>query len=184
MPRKGYIAGVTLRKMIMTNCKEFVLDDLMAVTAIPVSDFSPGFAAWQLTPTIPSAGFSPTLTRAIVIGQKPAVAGGRLIPIVKLTGKAKDDETDSVAGRLHKVAVTCQVDDRDLSGDDSGMTVLDYLLSLERTPSHLLLTFRDGTTRGFVQATGDTYICTVERDGAKTSVAFHIQNTMGIQLIV
>lgn len=177
MPRKGYIAGVTLRKMIMTNCKEFVLDDLMAVTAIPVSDFSPGFAAWQLTPTIPSAGFSPTLTRAIVIGQKPAVAGGRLIPIVKLTGKAKDDETDSVAGRLHKVAVTCQVDDRD------GGVWAD-LLTLERRQSHLLLTFRDGTTRGFVQATGDTYICTVERDGAKTSVAFHIQNTMGIQLIV
>lgn len=177
MPRKGYIAGVTLRKMIMTNCKEFVLDDLMAVTAIPVSDFSPGFAAWQLTPTIPSAGFSPTLTRAIVIGQKPAVAGGRLIPIVKLTGKAKDDETDSVAGRLHKVTVTCQVDDRD------GEVWAD-LLTLERRQSHLLLTFRDGTTRGFVQATGDTYICTVERDGAKTSVAFHIQNTMGIQLIV
>lgn len=177
MPRKGYIAGVTLRKMIMTNCKEYVLDDLMAVTAIPVSDFSPGFAAWQLTPTIPSAGFSPTLTRAIVIGQKPAVAGGRLIPIVKLTGKAKDDETDSVAGRLHKVAVTCQVDDRD------GGVWAD-LLTLERRQSHLLLTFRDGTTSGFVQATGDTYICTVERDGAKTSVAFHIQNTMGIQLIV
>lgn len=177
MPRKGYIAGVTLRKMIMTNCKEFVLDDLMAVTAIPVSDFSPGFAAWQLTPTIPSAGFSPTLTRAIVIGQKPAVAGGRLIPIVKLTGKAKDDETDSVAGRLHKVTVTCQVDDRD------GGVWAD-LLTLERRQSHLLLAFRDGTTRGFVQATGDTYICTVERDGAKTSVAFHIQNTMGIQLIV
>ena len=177
MPHKGYIAGVTLRKMIMTNCKEFVLDDLMAVTAIPVSDFSPGFAAWQLTPTIPSAGFSPTITRAIVIGQKPAVAGGRLIPIVKLTGKAKDDETDSVAGRLHKVAVTCQVDDRD------GGVWAD-LLTLERRQSHLLLTFRDGTTRGFVQATGDTYICTVERDGAKTSVAFHIQNTMGIQLIV
>ena len=177
MPRKGYIAGVTLRKMIMTNCKEFVLDDLMAVTAIPVSDFSPGFAAWQLTPTIPSAGFSPTLTRAIVIGQKPAVAGGRLIPIVKLTGKAKDDETDSVAGRLHKVAVTCQVDDRD------GGVWAD-LLTLERRQSHLLLTFRDGTTKGFAQATGDTYICTVERDGAKTSVAFHIQNTMGIQLIV
>lgn len=177
MPRKGYIAGVTLRKMIMTNCKEFVLDDLMAVTAIPVADYSPGFAAWQLTPTIPSAGFSPTLTRAIVIGQKPAVAGGRLIPIVKLTGKAKDDETDSVAGRLHKVTVTCQVDDRD------GEVWAD-LLTLERRQSHLLLTFRDGTTRGFVQATGDTYICTVERDGAKTSVAFHIQNTMGIQLIV
>lgn len=160
----------------MTQCSEFVLDDLMAITAIPVTDYSPGFAAWQLTPTIPSAGFSPTLTRAIVVGQRPAVAGGRLIPIMKLTGKAKDDESDSVAGRLHKVTVTCQADDRDPA-------VWDHLLALERTPSHLLLTFRDGT-RGFAQATQDTYTCTVERDGAKTSVAFHIQDLMGIQLIV
>lgn len=160
----------------MTQCSEFVLDDLMAITAIPVTDFSPGFAAWQLTPTIPSAGFSPTLSGAIVIGQRPAVSGGALIPIMKFTGKAKDDETDSVAGRLHKVAVTCQADDRDPA-------VWDYLLALERTPSHLLLTFRDGT-RGFAQATVDTYTCTVERDGAKTSVAFHIQDLMGIQLIV
>ena len=160
----------------MTQCSEFVLDDLMAITAIPVADYSPGFAAWQLTPTIPSAGFSPTLTRAIVVGQQPAVAGGRLIPIMKLTGKAKDDESDSVAGRLHKVTVTCQADDRDPA-------VWDHLLALERTPSHLLLTFRDGT-RGFAQATQDTYTCTVERDGAKTSVAFHIQCLMGIQLIV
>lgn len=160
----------------MTQCSEFVLDDLMAVTAIPVTDFIPGTAAWQLRPTIPSAGFSPTLARAIVIGLRPAVAGGRLVPIMKLTGKAKDDETDSVAGRLHKVAVTCQADDRDPA-------VWDHLLALERTPSHLLLTFRDGT-HGFVQADADTYICTVERDGAKTSVAFHIQDMMGIQLIV
>lgn len=160
----------------MTQCSEFVLDDLMAITAIPVADYTPGFAAWQLRPTIPSAGFSPTLTRAIVVGQRPAVAGGRLIPIMKFTGKAKDDESDSVAGRLHKVTVTCQADDRDPA-------VWDHLLALERTPSHLLLTFRDGT-RGFAQATADTYICTVERDGAKTSVAFHIQCLMGIQLIV
>lgn len=160
----------------MTQCSEFVLDDLMAITAIPVADYSPGFAAWQLTPTIPSAGFSPTLTRAIVVGQRPAVAGGRLIPIMKFTGKAKDDESDSVAGRLHKVTVSCQADDRDPA-------VWDHLLALERTPSHLLLTFRDGT-RGFAQATQDTYTCTVERDGAKTSVAFHIQDLMGIQLIV
>lgn len=160
----------------MTQCSEFVLDDLTAITAIPVSDYDLGILPWQLRPTVPSADFRPTLARATVIGQRPAVAGGALIPIMKMTGKAKDDESDSVAGRLHKVSVSCRADDRDPA-------VWDYLLALERTPSHLLLTFRDGT-RGFASATADTYICTVERDGAKTSVAFHIQNMMGIQLIV
>jgi hypothetical protein len=80
-----------------------------------------------------------------------------------------------VAGRLHTVKVTCRADGRDFS-------VYGLLLQLERTPSHLLLTFRDGT-RGFAQATADSYLCTVERDGAKISVSLRVQNTMGIQLI-
>ena len=167
----------------MPNCKEFVLDDLMAITAIPVTDFNPGFSGWQLQPVIAVAAFSPTLTRAITIGQRPATTGGILIPIMRLTGKAKDDESDQTAGRLHKVTVNCQIDDRDLSRDASGMTALDHLLSLERTPSHLLLTFRD-KSRAFVQANKDTYLCTVDRDGAKTSVQFRIECLMGIQMLV
>ena len=43
----------------MTNCKEFVLDDLMAITAIPVTDFNPRFSDWQLKKTIPASQFSP-----------------------------------------------------------------------------------------------------------------------------
>ena len=160
----------------MTTCKEFVLDDVMAITAIPVTDFAPGTAAWQLTPTIAKAGFSPSLSGSITIGLQPAVADRPLIPIIRTTGKAKDDEGDSVAGRLHTVTVTCQVDDRDFS-------IWNHLLTLERTPSHLLLTFRD-KTQAFVSATQDTYTCTVDRDGAKTSVQFKIQNLMGIQMIV
>ncbi|MBP5425119.1 MAG: hypothetical protein J6Y33_03485 [Prevotella sp.] len=160
----------------MTNCSEFVLDDLMAVTAIPVDDFIPGFSAWQTGKTIPSGQFSPTLTSSVTIGRQPAVAGGTLIPIIPWTGKARDEESDGVAGRLHTVTVTCQADDRDHA-------VWERLLALERTPSHLLLTFRDGT-QGFVQATVDTYLMTTERDGAKTTVTFRIQDIMGIQLIV
>ena len=159
----------------MTNCKEFVLDDLMAITAIPIADFNPGFATWQVKKTIPSGEFLPVLTHSITIGQQPAVTGATLIPIMRLTGKAKDDEGDSVANRLHTVTVTCQVDDRDFS-------VWGDLLTLERTPSHLLLTFRD-KTRGFAAATIDSYHCTVDRDGAKTTVTFRIQNWMGIQMI-
>lgn len=160
----------------MTSCKEFYLDDVMAITAIPVEDYNLGTLAWQLRPVIQEDTFFPNLENAIVIGMLPAVPGGRVIPIRKLTGKAKDEESDSVAGRLHTVTVTCQVDDREAE-------VWDNLLALERTPSHLLLLFRDGA-RGFVSATEDTYLCSVEHDGAKTSVEFRIQDLMGIQLLI
>lgn len=169
----------------MPTCKEFFLDDLMAITAIPVTIYNPaavsggsplGVNTWLLTPVIPKAQFSPTLTRAITIGQQPATTGGTLIPIMRGTGKAKDDESDQTAGRLHKVTVSCQIDDRDPS-------VWTNLLTLERTPSHLLLTFRD-KSRAFVQGSKDTYLCTVDRDGAKTSVQFRVECLMGIQMIV
>lgn len=160
----------------MNNCKEYILDDVMAITAIPLADLYLGTSSWQLTPTIPIGQFSPTLSNAITIGLYPVTTGGALVPIKHRTGKAKDDESDSVAGRLHTVTVQCEVDGR----DDS---VWDRLFKLERENNHLLLTFRDGT-RAFVLATEDTYLCNVERDGAKTSVTFRIQNLMGIQLIV
>lgn len=170
----------------MKNCKEFELDDLLAVTAIPVGDFQLGTAAWQLKPTIPNASLgieSAFSERTIVIGQTRATkvvnnvtqTVGKLVPIKRTTGKAKDAEGDSVAGRKHTVSVTCEADDRD-------GTVWDYLLTLERTPSHLLLTFRGGQ-RAFVAATEDTYTCEVERNGAKTSVSLKVENLMGIQLI-
>lgn len=160
----------------MNSCSEYVLDDVMAITAIPVSAYNPGVAAWQLAPVIPGDSFSPTLASSVTIGLQPAAAGRPLIPIKRKTGKAKDDEGDSVAGRLHTVTVTCEVDDRNSS-------VWADLLTLERTPAHLLLTFRNNT-RAFVAATEDAYKCTTERDGAKTTVTFRIENLMGIQMLV
>lgn len=160
----------------MTNCREFVLDDLMAITAIPFANISLNVIPWQLTPTIQEDYFSPSLENAITIGIQPATVGGTLIPITRSTGKAKDDESDSVAGRMHSVTVTCEVDSRDNE-------IWDSLLVLERTPAHLLLSFRDNS-RAFVSSTEDTYICTTERDGSKTSVTFKIQNLMGIQTVV
>lgn len=162
----------------MNNCKEFDLDDVMAITAIPIENIpasSPAAASNQLTPVIDGTDFAPSMADAITIGLQPASPGGMLIPVIHTTGKAKDDESDSVAGRLHTVNVTCRVDDRDSE-------TWDYLLRLERTPRHLLLTFRD-LSRGFVSATRDTYLCNVERDGAKTNVTFRIQCLMGIQLL-
>lgn len=167
----------------MTTCKEFTLDDVLAITAIPVTKISTASAtsaALALTPTI-SHDFTQYFDAdTIAIGQakvtKNGAPIGSLIPIMRLTGKAKDDEGDSVVGRLHTVTVNCQVDDRD-------STIWDNLLTLERTPSHLLLTFRD-LSQAFVSATRDSYLCTTDRDGGKTSVQFRIQNLMGIQMLV
>lgn len=164
----------------MPNCKEFILDDVMAITAIPLANISASSITSpvnQLSPTLPSSTIVPSmLSSSITIGLQPAVLGGTLIPIMRKSGKAKDDENDSVAGRLHTVTVTCEADDRDSD-------VWNHLLALERTPSHLLLTFRDNT-RAFVSATEDTYLCNVERDGSKTSITLRVQNLMGIQLLV
>lgn len=158
------------------SCLEYNLDDLLAVTAIPVADYAPYTQPWQLKPTISAAAFTPSLANAITIGLQPAATGGKLVPITRKTGKAKDSESDSVAGRKHSVTVSCEADDRDPA-------TWDYLLTLERTPSHLLLTFRGGQ-RAFVQASADTYLCEVNRENAKTSVDFKVENLMGIQLVV
>lgn len=157
------------------SCTEFNLEDLLAIVAVPVADYSPTAYDWQLKPTITSAAFSPSLINAIAIGLQPATTGGKLIPITRKSGKAKDSESDSVAGRKHSVTVSCEADDRDSN-------TWDYLLTLERTPCHLILTFRNGT-RAFVQASEDTYMCEVNRENAKTSLDFKIENLMGIQLI-
>ena len=158
------------------TCKEFVRDDVSAITAIPISDVFSGIVSWQITPTIPGDEFDPSLDNAITIGLFPVTEGGALIPMMRKKGKVKDEEGDSVAGRLHTVTVTCEADDRDPD-------VWNDLLTLERTPSHLILTFRDNT-RAFVAATADTYLCNVERDGSKTSITLRVQNLMGIQLLV
>ena len=164
----------------MTNCKEFVLDDVMAITAIPLANIPAGSITSpvnQLSPTLPSSAIAASmLAGSITIGLQPATPGGTLIPIMRKSGKAKDDESDSVAGRLHTATVTCEADGRDPD-------VWNDLRTLERTPSHLLLTFRDNT-RAFVAVTEDTYLCTTERDGSKTSITLRVQNLMGIQLLV
>ena len=162
----------------MTNCKEFILDDVMSITAIPLVNIPTGDVdspVNRLTPTIDRFGFSPNLENSITIGLLPAISGGTLIPIMRRSGKAKDDESDSVSGRLHTVTVTCEVDERECD-------IWDDLLTLERTPSHLLLSFRDGSG-AFVSSTKDTYLCNTERDGARITVTIRIQNLMGIQML-
>lgn len=160
----------------MSSCKEIQLDDVLAVVAVPLENISAGDVSSPVNTLAPTvAAFTPSYAGAIAIGLQ-APAGVTLIPIERGSGKAKDDSSDSVAGRLHTVTVQCEADDRESS-------VWSHLLSLERTPRHLILSFRGGA-RAFVAATKDTYQCTVERDGAKTSVMFKIQCLMGMQLIV
>ena len=172
----------------MTNCKEFSLDDMMAITAIPVSDIPAGDVdspVNKLTPTIPADEFYPNLENAIVIGRKAATDGGMLVPIKRTTGKAKASTQDSVAGRLHTITVSCEADERggEIWEPVATMDGVPCNQRLERTAHHLLLSFRDGRT-GFVAATEDTYLCTIEYDGSKTSVEFRIQNLMGIQMVI
>jgi len=159
---------------MINSCKEFALSDVAAIVAIPVANYTPD-GSITISPTIASTSFEPTLdTSVITIGIAAEV--GSLIPIKHATGKVKDSEQLSVAGRLHTVSVDCEVDDRD--GD-----VWTLLQALERTPAHLVLMSREGT-KFFVQGSDDTYQCTVGRDGEKTTVSFKVQCIMGLQLIV
>ena len=157
------------------SCKEFYLDDVMAITAVPIEDYT-GWQEKVFMPTIAGSGFTLPLTHAIVIGLHPATSGGDLIPIMLRTGKAEDTENDDVAGRKHVVTVKCEIDDR-----DSGVWPL--LRTLELTCRHLLLTFRGGQ-QAFVAATQDTYLFEVNRDGSKTSVSFRIESLPGLQMII
>lgn len=158
------------------NCKEFYLDDVLAIIAVPVNDYDFWPYVSPLQPTIASADLSLPMTNAIVIGQQAATDGGDLIPIIKMTGKAEDSEDDSVAGRKHTVTVKCEVDDRESD-------TWPLLRTLETTPRHLLLTFR-GKKQAFVAASKDTYQFRVSRSGAKTSVQFHIESLSGLQLVI
>ena len=165
------------------KCKEY-RDDLVAITAVPVTKISA--TASVMLATAPTVDYDLSqhfdedtvvigISKARYMDGDVAIAVGSLIPIRHGTGKTKDSEGDGVAGRLHTVGVNCEVDDRDSDTWNS-------LLQLERTPSHLLLTFRDNS-QTFVHATEDSYVCQVERDGGKTSVSFNIQNLTGVQLI-
>lgn len=159
----------------MGYCNEFILKDLVTITAIPVGDVAVGPMA-LLSPKITTSQLTVAYSHAVVIGRVPATAGGDLIPIISDSGKAKDDVSDAVAGRRHKVAVSCDVDDREPH-------TWDLLRRLEQEPFCLMLTYRGGEY-GFAYADEDTYACTVERDDKDTAVKFSIENLSGIQRIV
>jgi len=151
----------------------------MAIVAVPVSKYTPSGTS-MLAPAITDAETLETLdgivdADAIVIG-KSSQNGSALIPIIRDTGKVKDSESLDTAGRLHTVNVECEVDNRDSE-------VWTLLHRLERMAAHLLLTSRDGS-RFFVQGSEDTYLCTVNRDGEKTSVSLKVQCMMGVQMLV
>ena len=161
----------------MSDCKELLIG-VMTIAAIPVKetdDDNTTYVVNQLTPYIKDANIP--LDNAVVFGLASPSINATLVPIVRMTGKAKDDESDSVAGRLHTVTVSCEVDER-------GGEIWRQQLTLERKAHHLLLTYRDGVTQAFVAASADAYQCNVERDGSKVTVAFKIQNLMGLQQLV
>lgn len=156
------------------SCKEFILDDLTAIVAIPIEKYTPS-GKTAISPTIAKASFSPTIdSTAITIGT--TAQAGSLIPIIRSTGKVKDAEAVATAGRLHTVNVDCEVDGRDA---DTWNT----LRKLERQAKHLILTSKDGT-KFFVYGSEDTCLFQVDRNGSKTSVSFRLQCLMGLQMIV
>lgn len=154
-------------------CNE-LSDETLAITAIPiVNDLEAVVNTLTPTITVSDDYFNAArLAGAITVGAQ----SGALIPMIRRTGRSKDDESDGVAGRLHTVTVTCDVDSR-------VQEIWGRLLALERAAHHLLLTFRSGN-RAFVRATRDGYQCRTDRDGAKTSITFSLQNWMGVQMIV
>ena len=156
------------------SCKEFALDDLMAIVAVPVGKYTPS-GATILSPTIDGEELDGIVDAdAIVIG-KSSQNGSALIPIIRDTGKVKDSESLNTGGRRHTVNVECEGDDR----DSEAWTLLHRL---ERMAAHLLLTSRDGS-RFFVQGSEDTFLCTVNRDGEKTGVGLKVQCMMGVQML-
>ena len=170
------------------NCKEYALDDVMAIVAIPVADIPSSDVSSpvnQLTPTIPEEYFDPVLTHAITIGMQAATTGGILIPITRKSGKVKDETSDNTYGRLHTVTARCGIDVRggELWEPLSASDTVARKLALERRPHHLLLYFRDGQ-RAFASATKDTYLCTINGDEGSVSIDIRIQNLMGLQMIV
>lgn len=157
----------------MVNCKELSLE-VMEIKTIPLDKYDTS-GKISISPTIAETDFSPLYDDdTITIGTDTTT--GSLIPIMRQTGKAKDTPTDSVAGRIRTVTVSCDIDQRD---DE----IWDLLLQLEREPRHIILTTRDGSVY-FCQAMIDTYTCTDERDAEKVTVTFKVQCLMGLQKII
>ena len=183
----------TTKTRFMNNCKEYYLDDARAIRAIPISEKAVDgkVAVDETDPTSPANRLTPTIDSEMFIITDDTIFVGRyrpveyemvrddvaFIPMQPGTGKVKDTQDDSVAGRLHTVTVTFDADDRESE-------VWANLLTLERTPCHLELTFRDGKTRAFIAGSEDTWQCNTNRDGSKTTVTIRMQNLMGVQLMV
>ena len=152
----------------MANCREFALDDLAAIVAIPVwKQCGTGMSVESLAGLVQDED-------SIVVGS--FVRAGSLIPILHATGKVSDTVSDTVAGRLHTVTVKCDVDIRNPE-------VVPFLRRLQQTPSHLILTSHNGDRFG-VYATEYTYLCETEQDDEKTPLSIRIQSVMGLQRII
>ena len=151
------------------SCKEFALDNLVSILAVPVSK------PLDAVPTgIESLAGLNADADAVTIGSY--ALADTLVRLVPDTGKATDTAADNTAGRLHTVTVKCEADCRD-------DRAVELLRKLERTPSHIVVTSNNGERFG-VYATQHTYLCEVEQDAEKTNVTIRIQCMRGLQRIV
>ena len=156
-----------------TICQEFYLGEIISITAVPVSDLTLSTAA-IFAPRILSGQWQVNYANAITIGTLKR-SSETLVPIIRRSGKAKDEERDEVSGRSHSVDVSCEADDRAPSSWSA-------LRRLERGPFHLVLGFKSGGT-GVVTSDRDSYSCYISRDGSETTVSFKLHNLSGIQIV-
>lgn len=168
-------------------CNERNFDDLLSVLAVPVSGITWANAAARIAPTVHPSDYSFTYTGAVHIGRLGyTTASGTAqtipysIPIVPESGSVKDDESVDVGGRLHKVGVEFEV-----SADTEAQR--SALRRLECGEWVLELCFfgdeSGNIVRALVQATQDTCLVKVNRDGKKVSVSIDIENLMGAQIV-
>lgn len=171
----------------MANCKERNFDDLLSVLAVPVSGVSFSNAAKRFAPTLQAGDYTLAAAGTIYIGRATYKAVGNAaitpaysIPIMSESGEVDDEEKVSVGGRKHQVRVTFEV-------GASTTAERAALLRLERGEWALELCFFGDTDtepcRALVQATRDTCLVTVKRDGKKVSVTIEIDNLMGLQVV-
>lgn len=147
--------------------------EVLAVDAIPVSSLVIPASSLLADPISLSAiSFD---ARSVIRIAHEEDAANTVVMIAGMRGSIKDDESDSVAGRIHTVTLTADV-------NESSASTRSSLRRLESRAHALLLYFRDGRM-GLVQCDRDSYLTTVARGETHSSIQMRIQDLLGIQWV-
>lgn len=154
-------------------CTEIPLYDVQSIDAVPVADVWISAAAYLAT-ELRNSDFVIDPTRLVRIAAQDAGAG--IVPLLLTTrGGIRDEESDGVAGRVHTVTLTADVNEKAASSRAA-------LRRLELRPHTLLIRFIDGRS-ALVVATKDSYLVTTSRDGSKAAITLRIHTAEGLRYI-